>query len=483
MPISNFLLIVWFLLPYLALLVFSVDINGIDFSELQWAFKNTIIQALGTGFLTLVLGYVMALGLGRLKRFKVFEMLLMLPSLTPSLIIILLFLHLVQPFPFGHLGVILIQSFVYIGITALSIRKVIDTKLPNLATVAYVMGSSKIRFHRMAVPVIFRDLLNIFVSIVFACFAGLTIPLIAGGGQGTTIEVLIFEKFRLESQLSGAVAIGWLQFLVLLVLGSLVQKNAVVPDINNIKSSETNPLMDSKVGLVLVLGFLAFFYLGTSVSMANGLSKIVDDQSTISVSEIFSTALPTVGITLSVGLITVFMGLLVGYIYVSPLLNWFFSSYIAPSTALLGLGGFVITEKLELNPVFAYTVLLSLISFPVLYRFTLQTKINHLRLQRRMAFILGADEQLIFKRILFPQIIHPSLYCGFVASLWALGDFALGKIMTAQNITIAMIIENLMNSYRTDSAFGLAAILFIYAGFLFLVYRGVTDVFSKKAIY
>lgn len=481
MPISNVAFIFIFLIPYLALSLHPLDLHLFDSAEFFWALKNSLIQAFGTSILGLSVSYVMALGLNGSRYKNLFELLLVMTSLTPVLLSILLFMHWVKPFPFGHTGVILIQVFVFSGLTCVSVARVMENKLSSYADMAYIYGLNKLRFQGMCFPIIKKDLLQIFLSLFVSSFASFTIPVMAGGGTGTNLEVLIFEKFRNESTLGFSISLGWMQLFLLMGLGFFLKPADRA--FRRIRQTQVNSplLLKSKTGLLVLIFYLGFFWLGTLLAVIQGVYAILLHRSVISWAEILSLILPSLSMALAVGFATFALCFVFGWIFISGTLDRFLTCYISPSQALMGLGGILLIYNLDVSPVVLYFLFLVLMFLPTLYRMLLQVRVRELQTQKTMAYLLGAEPLLIFRKIVYPQLRSPALFCGFVAAVWTLGDFALARTLLAKNVTVAMVIETLINSYRTEAAFGLTGVLFLMAATVFAIYKGIDHVLGQKA--
>jgi ABC-type Fe3+ transport system permease subunit len=210
------------------------------------------------------------------------------------------------------------------------------------------------------------------------------------------------------------------------------------------------------------------------------MRNLLLENSVVSWTDIFKLVLPSMVLAILVGMATVAFCFVLGWIHLSGALDRFLTSYISPSQALMGLSGIVILKYLEVSPFVVYFCFLIVMFLPVIYRLLFQTKIHELQPQRTIAYLMGASEPAIFKKIIFPQLVRPVLFCGFVSAVWTLGDFALGKMLLAKNGTLAMLVESLMSSYRTEAAFGLIGILFLMVGALFLLYKGLEYVLGQK---
>ena len=80
---------------------------------------------------------------------------------------------------------------------------------------------------------------------------------------------------------------------------------------------------------------------------------------------------------------------------------------------------------------------------------------------------MGASDFLIWRRILVPQIWGVACVLAGVASLWAFGEFALGKVLLSHNMSWALLSEALMSSYRIEAGLGVGFLILFCGGLLF----------------
>lgn len=95
---------------------------------------------------------------------------------------------------------------------------------------------------------------------------------------------------------------------------------------------------------------------------------------------------------------------------------------------------------------------LTLISFPLLFRWIGQGALESLEDQIHLARTMGARWGQILFEIVWPQRSDPFFRMAGMAALWASGDFAVSSIIAEGNRTWALTIDSLMSSYRLDLA-------------------------------
>jgi thiamine transport system permease protein len=63
-----------------------------------------------------------------------------------------------------------------------------------------------------------------------------------------------------------------------------------------------------------------------------------------------------------------------------------------------------------------------------------------------------------------------------IASLWAFGEFALGRVLLSQNLNWALLSESLMSSYRIEAGLGVGFLILFSGGLLFTFFWRLGDV-------
>ncbi|HWU41966.1 MAG TPA: ABC transporter permease subunit, partial [Bdellovibrio sp.] len=225
-------LVLFLLFPFLFLLT-QFRLQGFsEWSELRWAFKNSFLQAFFSALMSLFFGVWAALGLlsfsqnSRRRYWRmILEVLCLLPNFLPPIFILLATLNVVDPFPMGVTGIVLIHTLMNFGLVAVLLSGIIENKIGGVIELAYVEGASRFQFlTRGFFPMIKKDLwlLGLFVFVI--CFGSFSVPLIVGGGKGTTIEVLIYEKIRLSNDWGGAVVLAILQSVFIFSLSLIASR-------------------------------------------------------------------------------------------------------------------------------------------------------------------------------------------------------------------------------------------------------------------
>jgi ABC-type Fe3+ transport system permease subunit len=123
----------------------------------------------------------------------------------------------------------------------------------------------------------------------------------------------------------------------------------------------------------------------------------------------------------------------------------------------------------------------ALLIFTTLYRWGWNQELTGLEKQIETARALGSSKWMTFAEITFPQVIAPAARLSAMGALWALGDFSLGKILIAKDVTLALLIETLMSSYRIEAAMALMGLLTLLGFLIYFIFWGMAYVAHRKS--
>ncbi|UXR64872.1 ABC transporter permease subunit [Bdellovibrio bacteriovorus] len=452
-----------------------------DMGELIWAFKNSFLQATLSAVFSLVLGFWVALGLlalnsPRTRRLRfVLEVLCLLPNFLPPIFILLSALSVIDPFPMGIAGIVIVHSLMNFGLAAVLLASTIETKLGGIIELAYVEGSSRWRFLRQGLlPMLKKDLWLLGLFIFVICFGSFAVPLIVGGGRGTTVEVLIYEKIRLSSQWGDAVLLAFLQSVFIFSLSFIASRGK-----GSLHHRPANlRLLGSYSGL-MVIGVLSFVYLfGYAQGFVSGLAMISTFYELQSA--LVWNFLGSIVLGLSVGVLC-YGGLMwIAYCWPKKWFERFLNGYVAPSTSLACFCLLILGPNEGLYPFLKIPLALTVLSLNSLFRMGWDSELHALQNQMTVAYSMGASPNQIFREVLFPQLSRRAGLLAGIASIWACGDFAVSRILAHHDLSIAMMTETLMSGYRLNQAIVLSSLI-VVAGFIcFVICVGGSRVLSRK---
>ncbi len=470
-----FIFLIFLSTPYLLLLSKFSIIGAIDLDELVWSLQNSFAQALLSSIGTMVLGFFLASGMMSVPkaRQKLVIGFVILPGLLPPLFLLLVVLAILNPFPIGIIGVSIIHILMNAGLVAILLLNLAETKLKSLAELCWVEGARRGQFIKAILGMVKRDLWSIFIFIFVICFTSFSVPLIAGGGRSTTLEVLIYEKIRISGSWGEALTLSLIQqvLVFLFTLNFLKSQKRITGRFQNLD------LLKGRWGIVLL--FLYCFVIPL-IFVASSLSGI---ESVFKIPGLWESVLDLMPMTMmfswSVGIVVFILFNLTLWSLPNEFLNRLLRGFVSPSTALLGFSllFFLPNEDfwIWIKWIFGFSYLI----FGTLYRWGWDQEVSGVLDQVQVAKTLGASDSLIFKEILFPQLIGTSSILAGIASLWAIGDFALGKIVVGQDLTLSMLIQTLMSSYRLEAAMALMLLLLVLGFFNFFIFWSFRHVYSR----
>jgi thiamine transport system permease protein len=474
--------VIFFLLSPFLVLLYKFPLHPqFDFSEFFWALKNTVLQAMLSALGSLAIGIWAAFGLMAVKPKlrRLLQVICLAPNFLPPLFSLLVAFYWVDPFPVGIIGIAFIHSLINFGLVAVSLARSVETKLGGMAELAQIEGSSRARFlKRVFVPLLKTDLMELFIFVFSICFASFAIPLIVGGGRGTTLEVLIYEKIRLSMDWGGAVLISILQLLILAVLSwVLVWRGLGDRSISG--PSRQMRWLGAPSGALMV-GFFGFLflvgYLDSVISGFRAFSQLSEWKWGLLLAfggTLFVGLSTGAGILLLLSVVTMLMGY--------PIIRRFLRSYIAPSTTLTGFAFLVAGPNEGFFSYFKIPLSLSLLFVGTLYRMGWESEVKRLSGQWATAEIMGASAWQGFRRILWPQVQDRALMLAGLAAAWACGDFGLSRILAYHDMTLALMTETLMSTYRLNLA-SLLSVGILFCGLLcFSIFWGFGYVSRRKS--
>lgn len=465
----------FFIFPFLWLIWLSQsNLQVPDWSEFFWALKNTLNQSILSAGFTVLIAIPFAMGLRWLDDVRgpfvarCVRAFLLLPAVLPSLFVLLVGFDLISPFPRGIWGIALMHVIGSVGLCTVMIDAILSEKLARLSEMAWVLGASRFLFWRKALRLVIFDVAALFIFIFVFCFSSFAIPLMIGGSTGTTIEVLIYEKIRISSNWSEAVVLSLMQAGFLFILSLLPMRSSAQS-----VSRHSSPLVRSRLG-----GGLALIY-ALSFAFAFFLSGSRGWQHVFQIEGLWQQVFGTLPVTLVLGvcawLLFYFLLKAMSFFSSDLKIGRFLRGYISPSVALVGLVGLSLTGWTDIVGMRQWTIYLFamlILYFPSLVRMNWSEKLLSLSGQSQMAQVLGASQGLVFKRVIWPQMRGAAFAIALIGALWVMGDFALAKILFAQPVTLALIIESLLSSYRLEAALALTQLWILLALFLGLILWG-----------
>lgn len=448
--------------------------NWLSLQEWGPAFVASISQAVLSASAAFVLGFVMFCGLQwwTLPRGRVLaEISLLFPNVVPPLFLVMSMIGLAWPLgalPQGIYMVVVAHALMNAGLVAVALDRLVHFKLGGLAETAWVLGASpKLFWHKVGWPYLRSDLSTIYLFVFSLCFTSFSIPLMLSGERPATLEVAIYDILRLQGRWDKAVLLAALQSIILLVLAGLLPQ-AFWPQ----KFSRRNlEFLGWKAARVLPFLPGTLIAMGWMQGLGAALSEPAPDLPQGAMGQaIITTAL----IAFSVGALHLFLFFIVATILPHESLTRFLNGYLAPSPAITGFGLVLVPLEGELVNLIKLVVALTLISFPLLYRWLVHTAIASLHNQVAVARAMGAGWVMIFLDVVWPQAAPQILRACGVAALWAAGDFALSGILLSERQTLPLIMEDLLGSYQIGAAQMILLPLAVVGLLVYAFFRGAS---------
>lgn len=438
-----------------------------------WPMATSLWQAALSTTATMLVGFVLFRALQcwpNPRSYRFIEAILLLPNLVPPLFIALALLSwsaVFGQFPFGMGAVVVAHVLLNAGLVAISIDRLFKMKMGGASEAAWVMGVKPMRFWwRVAWPILRGDVASLSLFVFAIGFTSFSLPLLLSGERIVTLEIAIFDTIRGEGKWDHAVMLAALQTLLLFALAYLLPR----PLWTRAVSRFAIPYL----GLPLLKHFVWIPFLvllaGWGVGTLKGLGSGIEGELFVPIVEGIVTSL---AIGLAVGLLHLFLFLLVAYVSPHDRLNKFLSGYLSPSPTIIGFGLLLLPVSSEWGRLGLLTVALTMISFPLLYRWLVHSALAALRRQVGVARSLGANWLIILRDVVWPQSAHALLRASGLAALWASGDFALSGILLGDEVTLPVLMNALLSQYRYDTAQLLLFPLLVVGLGLYVLFAGV----------
>ena len=376
-----------------------------------------------------------------------------------------------NPFPYGHIGVICIFSVVHLGFSTIYIANCLQARIKNMGLISKIYNLNRMTFfRRIVLPLICKDLAVLGLIIFLSCISSLAIPLVAGAGHATNLELYIFEKIFIEQKWNEAVILSVIQSAILfLITWSVFKKNGFVA---NQKTQFFNFSLSSVFSAACLVALItvyicAYLYKTAIVLIAADLNTLFDSE--------FAAAFLNSMITFS-GLIVLFLFFLVVVIYSiykkkHP--QWI-NLFLSPSTILVGFGLYLLLPANQSGTDFFKMSFGLFILFSVgLYQTYLSPQLSELKSQLIVCRIYNLDLKIVIKNMIWPQMQKNIIFVVSLLFLLSLTEFSLLKATGSQKQTVGTLTFQYLNSYRMDQAYVISftcliSWLIFYALLLFL---------------
>lgn len=484
----SFFLVLFFFSPYLILLSqFSLS-SELNFFEFFYVMKNTLILSIGSAASSLFFGILGGMGLIWSSRQKFianrkygFDKIFLLPSVMPSFFVIISVLNVFSiisvQFPFGKVGVIIIQTLIHVGLVSVLFKNVVEKKLGTLGSLCLIEGASRWQFFRVGIlGYLAPDLLILFIYVFMSSMTSFNVPFIVGGFSGKTLEVLIYEKLVMEQNWSLALTLSIFQLGVLAFLTTFQRWSH--SDLNIQQQNHLLHLVEFKWGLIVPFASLFILLYSPIQAWSTGIHQIQFlALNNINFATLF---MHSFFISLVVGFLLFLLSLLVIYLQEINMIESVLRVYMSPGPILLGFCFILIEKWVSLPLLLIFLLGMGIMFFTGLYRMILDSPLQSLKKQSETARVLGATPLQIMLKIILPQMRSSLVVLTSMGSLWAIGDFAFSKVVSSEDYHLSMLIKSLSNQYRLDAAQVLSLSLYGIAILIFIIWWGIGHVASRK---
>ncbi len=452
--------------------------------DIQWALQNAFTQALLSSLFGVMTGALGALALLSLSTYprtrRAMDLLLLLPSFLPPLFLVLSLLALIEPFPMGNLGVTLAHIFAFSGFVSVLLARHTLSELSQQMEVAYLLGASSfLTFYRVLLPQWRPLLLNFLFLIFVTAFTSFSVPLALGGGKGTNLEVLIYEKIRIENNWQAAFAIGAVQSLFLFLFFWNPQHAP-----QTMKQSLWQKTVPYQRWLWLSLFCLPSLLLSLAYAQQIAVSLQWTHEFPVSIETIVQLSAHTLWVSLLTGALTLMA--LVGLIYCFFILKQhtdIWRRLVSPSQAFVAVAMIALFSAREFwSFSWAVAVACTYCALPFLLKLNFIPALKDLQSQFTESARMGASSWQSLTGVILPQIWPNLCFLSGLSAVWASGDFAISSVIGLQSMTLAMKIDSLLGSYRIFPATQLSLLWLFLASLVLYFFMGVFNVFGQKFI-
>lgn len=470
-----------FLFPYVVLLLFSNGRTALPDGFLELVGRS-VLQAGVSGVLAVFVGLAGVPFLLKTYQFKrsligLAEGAAFLPIVVPGGVAVLAMLELF-PGLRGLWAIVLAHSFMSCGFISVVISRLVRDRIGASLELAWVEGASQgFIWCRGILPKIKGDLFRMWLTVFASSLASFSVPLLLGGTRAYTFEIAIYQAVRLKSDWGIAAGLSLFQLGILLIFLFLFHGNPVAPRIrfeSKIRSGQSGAL-----GSFWGVGPL---YAGTVACLYSLLRHPVDGWAQLKNLQLienwqeFLTALQGSFLAaVGAGLLTAICLLVLGLSLPGERVRKWLSAYVAPSTAVTGFSVFLLgwgnSSSFSLD-VIRIAVASTFLFAPVLWRMRWDDEVGQIQSLVNTAETLGANSDIILKRIVLPRFLPIAFWSGGLVAFWVWGDYAISSVVASRNMTLGLLAKSLMESYRLEAA----ALVFLVT----LVFGGITYFFFDQ---
>jgi thiamine transport system permease protein len=444
----------------------------------EWlkTFWFTFWQSFVSSLLATALGGLAAVGLSTYttKR-KISDLMILIPNFLPSLVAVLAVLSLFNLMGVmikGAFGIIIVHVFLNIGMATIWIKQRILEKALAPLSLAYLEGAKWQQWAPELLRILKNDILSVFLFIFYFCFFSFSIPLLMGDGSVSTLEVLIYEKIKIEKNWNQAATIVYFQLSFLFLLSLLIKTQEPMPWGKRYQTAQLWNLP-----WLRGLAYLPLIWLGVGfvIETLGGLRLLYKLESRGM--EIFFASLWSLFISFGTSLFTFLLLSFLVFINPTENLRKFIYGVGTPSSvivayAFMGETGFTNLWIPALLTILATTYLY----FPTLFRLTLRDAYEESIEVQAIAKTLGANPNEIFLSISWPVLLPKIILASQIIGFWALGEFAMSSIFSDNSYHLGLITRDFLDSYYLGLGMWMILLILILGLIIYFLMKGVERV-------
>ena len=484
-------------------------------SRIYSLLKFTIFQALLSTFLSLLLALLLAWALAHQGKFRGRNLLIVLFSsslVLPTLIVVFgiigifgrsgylnqisLYLFDVSfgSYIYGLGGILFAHVYLNASFALRALLHAFESIPKEKYKLAKSLNFSVFkRFYYIEYPALKSSLLGIASTIFLLCFTSFAVVLILGGNPSyNTLEVAIYEAVKLDFDIGLALKLALIQLSISAVI--VVFSSTFRISVSNLTTSNTAILWkDSRIVQIIqafIIGvFMLFFLFPLIVIFLDGIGadfyEIFSDPVFI---KSFLTSMSLASIS---SVITVLVSILLCNArrnftldtrlakkpfskLFNALLAFSGNIYLAIPSLVLGLGFFLMYQKYD-GTLFIWSSV-ALISANVLmslpFALAVLVPATHKIAKRydNLSFSLNLGFLTRFRYVEYPYLKSSLAYVFALSFCFSLGDLGIIALFGSDNfITLPWYLYQLMGSYRTSQAEGVALILLVLVLSVFIL--------------
>ncbi|WP_169745672.1 ABC transporter permease subunit [Sulfurovum lithotrophicum] len=499
-----------------------VQITRLD-ERVYGLLEFTLYQAFLSTLLSLAVGIVLAWSLAHQSDFKgrsvlvaLFSSSLVLPTLLVAFgligiygrngwinqISIALFDHSFGSYLYGLSGILLAHTYLNASFASRSLLHTFESIPKEKYKLAKSLGFSTFqRFIYVELPALKPTLLSIASTIFLLCFSSFAIVLILGGSPAyNTLEVAIYEAVRIDFDIAMALKLALIQLAISTLL--VIFSSNFRTGLSNLKTASVRiPWKEAEhIGWIqrtVIALFTLFFVLPLLVIIADGSGA---DFGRIFAESLFvKSFLTSLVFAVASSILTVVLALflsdakrhftlknrLADRVFSKPLsllISFSGNLYLAIPSLVMGLGFFLLSQKYE-APIVVWAsaaVLTANVLMSLPFALSVLSPVMQKTAQRydKLVFSLNLGKVQRWIYCEYPYLKSSIGYVFALAFCFSLGDLGIIALFGSDEFsTLPWYLYQLMGSYRTNDAAGVALILLVI---ILSVFVAVPRLFERK---